>query len=119
MSDHLLLQVDFWQADSRVMVSQPFNLTEGLEIAGDLLNDAIQFSRVHNNSIEIHNAEMILGRTKKLVNQAKDLVRGKRRVKRNFIGTLLHDIGGKNRFLGGPPKKMRAHHLKMNKNIYQ
>jgi hypothetical protein len=91
--------VDFWQADSRVVVSQPFNLTEGLEIAGDLLKDAIQFSRVHNNSIEIHNAEMVLGRTRRLVHQAKELVRGKRRVKRNFIGTLLHDIGGKSFFL--------------------
>jgi hypothetical protein len=92
--------VDFWQADSRVVVSQPFNLTEGMEIAGDLLKDAIQFSRVHNNSIEIHNAEMVLGRTRRLVHQAKELVRGKRRVKRNFIGTLLHDIGGKNCFYG-------------------
>jgi hypothetical protein len=98
--------VDFWQADSRVMVSQPFNLTEGLEIAGDLLKDAIQFSRVHNNSIEIHNAEMVLGRTRRLVHQAKELVRGKRRVKRNFIGTLLHDIGGKNTIVGVGKKEV-------------
>jgi hypothetical protein len=95
-----MLQVDFWQADSRVVVSQSFNLTEGLEIAQDLLDDAKRFSRIHNNSIEIHFAEMIKGRTKKLIRQAKELVKGKKRVKRNFIGTLLHDIGG-NKTLGG------------------
>jgi hypothetical protein len=49
---------------------------------------------MHNNSLEVHFAEIVKGRVAKLIRQGMAVGRRKARNKRNIIGTLLHDIGG-------------------------
>jgi single-stranded DNA-specific DHH superfamily exonuclease len=63
----------------------------------DLVKDAKKFSLVHNNSLETHYAELVEGRVLKLIRQARVAAEGQRdhsRTKRNFIGNILHDVGG-------------------------
>jgi hypothetical protein len=44
----------------------------------------------------MHHAELVDGRVRKLITQARKLAGGSKnnRVKRNFIGNILHDLGG-------------------------
>jgi hypothetical protein len=53
------MQVTFWQASTRIIVKQTFNLTEGIELTTDLIADAEKFSSRHNNSLETLHAEYI------------------------------------------------------------
>jgi hypothetical protein len=81
-----------------VYIKQGFNLTEAEELVQDLWIDAQKYGIRNNSSMETAHASYIGGRFSKLIRQAKSIAMANNagnRVKRNILGSLLHDVTGK------------------------
>ena len=89
----------YWQATCRTYIHSTYNITEAMEFVTDLYRDAHTYVARHNHSLELVHASQISGRFARTVRTVREAAlaednRSKKRLKRNILGTLLHDITG-------------------------